>query len=126
MAFLVIAIIIGLIPAAIAQSKGHSFVLWWIYGSLLFIVALPHSLFMGTDAREIDRRELASGARTKCPYCAELIRPEAIICPHCRQDLRVDTCSLCGAEAGPDERFCASCGAEFEVAGAQRRYQRRR
>ena len=46
-----IAPIIGLLPAAIARSKGYSFVGWWIYGSLLFIVALPHALFLQEEPR---------------------------------------------------------------------------
>lgn len=24
----------------------------------------------------------------RCPYCAEVIRPEAKVCPHCTRDLR--------------------------------------
>ena len=27
------------------------------------------------------------GSRTRCPYCAEDIRPEAVRCPHCRSRL---------------------------------------
>jgi len=46
MEFLVIALLIGLLPAAIAQSKGRSFVLWWMYGAGLFIIALPHALML--------------------------------------------------------------------------------
>lgn len=49
MGILIIAVLIGLIPALIAQSKGRSFVLWWIYGAALFIVALPHSLLMSSE-----------------------------------------------------------------------------
>ena len=30
MEILVIAAVIGLVPAAIAQSKGHSFLAWWV------------------------------------------------------------------------------------------------
>ncbi len=33
--------LIGLIPAFIAGSKGHNFLGWWIFGAMLFIVALP-------------------------------------------------------------------------------------
>lgn len=43
---LVIAALLGLIPANIAKNKGRSFGLWWFYGWMLFIVALPHALLM--------------------------------------------------------------------------------
>ncbi|MDX7993267.1 zinc ribbon domain-containing protein, partial [Xenorhabdus sp. psl] len=32
MDILLIAAVLGLIPALIANSKGRSFILWWIYG----------------------------------------------------------------------------------------------
>jgi hypothetical protein len=44
---LVLASILGCIPGAIAQRKGRSFVGWWIFGTLLFVVALPASLIVG-------------------------------------------------------------------------------
>jgi len=43
---LLIAVIIGLIPAAIAAGKGRSFLAWWLYGAMIFIVALPHALLL--------------------------------------------------------------------------------
>lgn len=46
MEILIAAALIGLIPAFIAQKKGHSFGLWWLYGAALFIIALPHALIM--------------------------------------------------------------------------------
>lgn len=84
MEILIIGTLIGLLPAAIAQSKGRSFVAWWIYGALLFIVALPHALIMKADEKSIEQKKVAGGERIRCPHCAELIRPEAKVCPHCR------------------------------------------
>lgn len=38
------ALLLGLIPAFIAKKKGRKFMLWWIYGTCLFLIALIHSL----------------------------------------------------------------------------------
>lgn len=46
MEILIFAVLIGLIPAYVAQKKGRSFGLWWLYGAALFIVALPHALII--------------------------------------------------------------------------------
>ena len=46
MGILILAVLLGLIPAYLARKKGRSFGLWWFYGALLFIVALPHALIM--------------------------------------------------------------------------------
>lgn len=87
MGIVIIAVIIGLLPAAIAQSKGRSFVLWWIYGAALFIVALPHALLISTDNRAIEQRAISGGDSRKCPHCAELIKVEANVCRYCGRDI---------------------------------------
>ena len=43
---LMIAAGLAFIPANIAKQKGHSFGLWWVYGWLLFIVAIIHVQFI--------------------------------------------------------------------------------
>lgn len=83
---LLIAILIGLLPAAIASSKGESFVLWWIFGAALFIVALPAALLLKDSVR----------SRT-CPFCAEAIKSAAIVCPHCQRDLPTPEAAPLGA-----------------------------
>lgn len=42
----VFAAALGLIPAVIVKQKGYRFIPWWVYGSALFIVSLPHGLLM--------------------------------------------------------------------------------
>lgn len=86
MEILLIAVLLGLIPAVIARNKGRSFVGFWIYGFLLFIVALPHALLMKTDAKALEAQQLSAGGR-KCPYCAEIIKAEASVCRFCGREM---------------------------------------
>ena len=70
-----VGVIIGLLPAAIASGKGHSFLAWWFFGTFLFIVALPCSFFLKNITGK------------KCPSCAEYVATEARLCKHCRSEV---------------------------------------
>jgi hypothetical protein len=83
MGILIVAALIGLIPAAIAQAKGHSFGVWWLYGAMLFIIALPHSLLLRPNKEGLDQAQIDIGQK-KCPQCAEFVKTEARICRFCQ------------------------------------------
>lgn len=55
------AALLGLIPAMIAQSKGRSFGVWWFYGAMIFIVALPHALIMSADKKSVEKSNFRRG-----------------------------------------------------------------
>lgn len=78
--------VIGLIPAAIASSKGRDFVTWWLYGMALWIVALIHSLVLQPTGAALDNKAIAAG-NLKCPHCAEWIKREAKVCRFCSRDV---------------------------------------
>jgi len=60
---LIIAVLIGLIPAFIAKNKGRSLGLWWFYGAAIFIVALPHALIMRADQKTIEKNKISEGMK---------------------------------------------------------------
>jgi hypothetical protein len=72
--------IFAAIPALIAQSKGRSALGFWIYGVLLLPIAIVHAALMKSNA--------VKGGRVACPACGEGILPQAIICPHCRTNVK--------------------------------------
>ncbi len=86
MELLLIASFLGLIPGAIAHSKGHSFFVFWFYGAMLFIIALPHALLMSPSKEALEKRKVEEGHK-KCPHCAEFIKTEANVCRFCGREV---------------------------------------
>ncbi len=66
---IIIAAGIGLLPAYIASRKGRSFLVWWIYGALFFIVALPHSLFLSMEQGSKRCGFCGATSKMSAPYC---------------------------------------------------------
>lgn len=96
------ALILGVIPAMIASSKGYNWFGWWIYGVLLFIIALVHAILLKPKEKIL----LNSGENKRCPYCSEIIKSAAKICKHCHKPLR---CPYCAEIVESAAKICSHC-----------------
>lgn len=64
------AALLGLIPAYIVRHTGRNFLAWWIYGTLLFVIAAPHAIYITMEPAK------------RCPFCHTNNRMSA---PHCKR-----------------------------------------
>lgn len=82
MAFVIIWLICGGIAAMIASSKGGNVAVAFILGVLLGPFGIIAAFFLGNE-QKADAAKIASGDSKKCPRCAELVKPDALVCKHC-------------------------------------------
>lgn len=76
---------ISLVPAVARAKLGGSMWIAWILISLAFSPVLALIALAAMPARAHDDAD--ADERIVCPFCAEGVRLEAIICPHCQRDL---------------------------------------
>ncbi len=90
--FIVVWILCAALAEGIAMSKGRSGCMWTIVGGLLGPLGVIAAAAMPVKQDVLDERAVRRGILRRCPFCAEAIKKEAVICPHCR-----------GESAAPEE-----------------------
>lgn len=87
MEFLVIWSIMAGVVAMVAVSKGRTGWKWFLYGFAIWPIALVHILVTHRSTVVVEARAIQAGQAVKCPHCAELIKPEALVCRFCSRDV---------------------------------------
>lgn len=74
----------------IARQKGRSFALGFALGLFFALIGVIIVALLPGNEEALEMTELTSGTSKKCPYCAELIKPEAVVCRYCGRELPVN------------------------------------
>lgn len=91
----------GVIASNIAKEKGRNLTEGFLLGFFLSYMGLLIVALLPKNEETIENKKIFSGTGKMCPYCAEVIREEAIICRFCGKDV---------SNALPEEIICPSCG----------------
>ena len=72
-----ILLLLGMLPAFIAMNKGRNFLLWWFYGTVLFVLAIFHAISLKPTPEY-----LAEIGMRYCPDCDRIVKLNDPACPH--------------------------------------------
>jgi len=91
--------IFSVIAGAIAGNKGRSGFGFFLLAIVLSpLIGILCALIARPNTGRTEAEALQTGTMRRCPYCAELVRAEAVKCRHCQSALVALPRPLTGAE----------------------------
>ena len=127
MEIIIIWFLFGIVSAVIASKKGRSGCGWFLLGVLLGPFGLILAVVASRRQGIVEKKAVQNGTMKKCPYCAELIKVEAVKCRFCGEEqvssepsdslMAVDTIAFTGEDRPKiqeEERYGAKTGEKVE------------
>ena len=76
--YVLIAILFGIATGFVGRSRGSSFFIWLLIGTVLPIIGLVAAILYRHESDEPERR---------CPRCGKVVKLYVQVCPICGEDL---------------------------------------
>ena len=117
MGYVIFFVIMAVIVAMVANSKGRSGMAWFFYGLLIWPIALVHALLLkpvsAQPKGESTYQENPDGPR-RCPSpeCGKIVHGLGDVCPYCNAPMDGVTqfpCPKCGEMVLTHLPVCPSC-----------------